>query len=69
MHERGRLTDEEYEKAIATRAHVRRTEAQPEKECLELVKRRRRLRRSQQPPPASTPPPPEPVAPEEEEAE
>ncbi len=39
MHERGRLTDEEYEQALAARITFDRTEALPEKECLELVKR------------------------------
>jgi hypothetical protein len=38
-HERGRLTDEEYEKALATPVHFDRTEALPEKECIALVKR------------------------------
>ena len=39
MHERGRLTDEEYDKALATPLHFSRTEAMPEKECMAYVKR------------------------------
>jgi membrane peptidoglycan carboxypeptidase len=68
MHERDRLTDEEYEEALAARITFDRTEALPEKECLELVKR------------VTAPPQPQPQvaakaqkeaepAPEEEEAE
>jgi hypothetical protein len=39
MHERGRLTDEEYQKAITTPVQFDRAEALPEKDCLALVKR------------------------------
>jgi hypothetical protein len=39
MHERERLTDEEYAQAIATPLQFSRQEATPEKECLEYVKR------------------------------
>jgi hypothetical protein len=39
MHERGRLTDEEYEKALATPLRFARVEAMPEKECMAFVKR------------------------------
>ena len=39
MHERGRLTDEEYDKALATPLRFSRVEAMPEKECMALVKR------------------------------
>jgi hypothetical protein len=38
-HERGRITDEEYAKAIAEPLHFDRTEAMPEKDCVALVKR------------------------------
>ncbi len=38
-HERGRLSDEDYEKAIATPLKFDRAEAMPEKDCLALVKR------------------------------
>jgi membrane peptidoglycan carboxypeptidase len=38
-HERGRLSDEEYEKALATPLKFDRAEALPEKECLAFVKR------------------------------
>jgi hypothetical protein len=38
-HERGRLSDEDYDKAIATPLKFDRTEAVPEKECMALVKR------------------------------
>ena len=39
MHERGRLTDEEYERALATPLRFSRAEAMPERECMALVKR------------------------------
>jgi hypothetical protein len=39
MHERGRLTDDEYAQAIASRLVFDRKEARPLKECLELIKR------------------------------
>jgi hypothetical protein len=39
MHERGRLTDEEYERAQQTPLRFSRVEAMPEKECMALVKR------------------------------
>ena len=39
MHERGRLTDEEFERATQTPLRFSREEATPEKECLALVKR------------------------------
>jgi membrane peptidoglycan carboxypeptidase len=39
MHERKRLTDDEYQKAITTPVVFSRTEAMTEKECLALVKR------------------------------
>jgi hypothetical protein len=73
MHQRGRLTDEEFAEAAEARITFDRGEALPEKECLELVKRLTT-------PPTATAtaqaqasahhaaPPPE-VAPEEEEAE
>jgi CRISPR/Cas system endoribonuclease Cas6 (RAMP superfamily) len=38
-HERGRLTDAEYEKALATPFHFDRAEAMPERDCVALVKR------------------------------
>jgi hypothetical protein len=38
-HERGRLTDQEYEKAVATPFHFDRAEATSEKECTAFVKR------------------------------
>jgi hypothetical protein len=39
LHERGRLGDEDYQKAIATPVQFDRAEAMPEKDCLALVKR------------------------------
>jgi membrane peptidoglycan carboxypeptidase len=39
MHERGRLTDEEYERALATPFKFARGEAMGEKECMAMVKR------------------------------
>ena len=39
MHERGRLTDEEYDRAINSKLSFDRAEATPERECLEMVKR------------------------------
>jgi hypothetical protein len=39
MHERGRLTDEEFDRAINSKLVFDRGEATPEKECLEMVKR------------------------------
>lgn len=39
MHERGRLTDEEHERALQTPLRFSRVEAMPEKECMALVKR------------------------------
>jgi hypothetical protein len=39
MHERGRLTDEEYERALQTPLRFSRAEATPEKECMAMVKR------------------------------
>jgi membrane peptidoglycan carboxypeptidase len=39
MHERGRLTDEEFATATATPLRFSRTEAMPERECMALVKR------------------------------
>jgi hypothetical protein len=39
MHERGRLTDEEYERAQATPLRFSRVEAMPERECMAYVKR------------------------------
>ena len=39
MHERGRLTDEEFATATATPLRFVRTEAMPERECMALVKR------------------------------
>ena len=39
MHERDRLTDEEYEQAIAQHLEFSRAEAMPEKECLEMIRR------------------------------
>jgi hypothetical protein len=39
MHERGRLTDEEYERALQTPLRFSRVEAMPERECMALVKR------------------------------
>jgi hypothetical protein len=39
MHERGRLTDEQYAAALATPLRFSRVEAMPERECLALVKR------------------------------
>jgi hypothetical protein len=39
MHERGRLTDEDYEAAVARGLHFSRAEAMPEKECIAYVKR------------------------------
>jgi Transglycosylase len=38
-HERGRLSDEDYEKAIAAPLRFDRAEAQPERDCMALVKR------------------------------
>jgi hypothetical protein len=38
-HERGRLTDEEFELAIKTPLQFDRKEAPPERECIALVKR------------------------------
>jgi membrane peptidoglycan carboxypeptidase len=38
-HERGRLTDEEYAKALATPVKFDRKEAMPERECIAMVKR------------------------------
>jgi membrane peptidoglycan carboxypeptidase len=38
MHERGRLTDEEYEKALASKLTFDRSEAVSEKDCLEMVR-------------------------------
>jgi hypothetical protein len=39
IHERGRITDDEYNKAIATPVKFDRAEAMPEKDCMALVKR------------------------------
>ncbi|HEY2747079.1 MAG TPA: transglycosylase domain-containing protein [Polyangia bacterium] len=39
MHERGRLTDEEFERAEATPLKFSRAEAMPERECMAFVKR------------------------------
>jgi len=39
MHERGRLTDEEFATATATPLRFSRTEAMPERECMAFVKR------------------------------
>src|SRR5437870_1227897 len=39
MHERGRLTDEEYTGAIEAPLKFDRAEAPPEKDCIALVKR------------------------------
>jgi hypothetical protein len=39
MHERGRLTDEEYEEAIGAPLSFDRKEAPPERECIALVRR------------------------------
>jgi hypothetical protein len=39
MHERGRLTDEEYDRALQTPLRFSRAEATPEKECMAMVKR------------------------------
>jgi membrane peptidoglycan carboxypeptidase len=39
MHERGRLTDDEFAKAQATPLKFSRTEAMPERECMAFVKR------------------------------
>lgn len=39
MHERGRLTDEQYEQALQTPLRFSRAEAMPEKECMAFVKR------------------------------
>lgn len=39
MHERGRLTDEEYERALQTPLRFSRVEAMPERECMAYVKR------------------------------
>jgi hypothetical protein len=48
-HERGRLTDEEYDLALKTPLKFDRAEAMPERECMALVKR------------LTTPPPPPPA--------
>jgi hypothetical protein len=39
MHERGRLTDEQYATALATPLRFSRIEAMPERECMAMVKR------------------------------
>jgi membrane peptidoglycan carboxypeptidase len=39
MHERGRLTDAEFDQAMVDRLRFDRAEATPERECLEMVKR------------------------------
>ncbi len=39
MHERGRLTDEEFDRAVNAKLTFDRAEATPERECLEMVKR------------------------------
>ncbi len=39
MHERGRLTDDEYDMALNQRLKFSRAEASPEKECLEMIRK------------------------------
>ncbi len=39
VHERGRLSDEDYDKAVAVPLQFDRTEAVPEKECMAMVKK------------------------------
>ncbi|MFO0573838.1 MAG: transglycosylase domain-containing protein [Polyangia bacterium] len=59
VHSRGRMTDEELQKALQTRLVFDRTWAQPDKECLALIEHLTTL-----PPPGQPPPPPLPGQPQ-----